>query len=786
MAVRMQSGKFTIDGQDVFLYGGECHYFRVPKQEWKDRLDKLKAAGCNLVSTYVPWVWHEISEGSYDLTGTTRGERDLKSFLELVAESGLYCIVRPGPYVMAEVRYEGVPTWVHEQYPEVVAKQRGGENHPARIVSYRHPTFLAKVRNWYEVVNEVLAPMQITRGGPVIMYQLCNEIGMLHWVTNTSDFNPDTLKRFGEYLSGRFESVASFNEAYGVEEASFGAFAERFGRGLSENDPSFHTLWGEFWRTYIRDYVGDLRGFARWTGIDVPFIINVHGFKDYSIYSRGTDYPVGLSQLYETVQFDDVVLAGDFYPGHIGYDSYHDLVLASAYTKAVSHPEQPLFSAEFQSGRLVDRPRLYPQDLDLNTRTCVAHGMNALNYYMFAAGENYEHIGLFGRRHEWQAPLDSAGNPGANYWKAQHLGRMFQAIGTRLLNAPKRIHTHIGFHPNDYMTEVVEEREQGMIREIVAKREQAAFDGIVRLLVAANLQFEAVDLLRPIRVQDVPTLWVFSTAYMEAELQSRLAEYVLQGGKLVLYPEIPTKDRMGKPCTVLKDALDLGDFEIVSAYADYVDVLDVDSVLVRQRLRFSRYEGRKVASFTREGGDEVAAYLKPAGRGEILVFGVSMGQDYAYQLEVIRKVAALVGIEGHLSASNDNLSLVERTDGERSFLFVHNYDEVAQSAVLSRDGQTLFGGSEVALEPRGGAIFLLQDRVAPGLVVEEATAEMTGLEAGGNDVKMTFKPHGGSGRVKLRFEGRWTDRGGKEYRDESFLYEVKEDDEGQFHFSRQA
>jgi beta-galactosidase len=772
--VRSQQGKFVIDGKDVFLYGGECHYFRVPKDEWRDRLEKLKAAGCNLVSTYVPWVWHEIEEGRYDLTGTTRGERDLKSFLELAAEMGLYCIVRPGPYVMAEVRYEGVPQWVHDRYPEVVAKQRDGSNHPARIVSYRHPKFLEKVRHWYEAVNEVIAPMQIGRGGPVIMYQLCNEIGMLHWVTNTSDFNPDTLARFGIYLVERFGNVDHFNKEFGVEQASFDAFVLRFAAGLSEDDPSFHTLWGEFWRDYIHDYVGDLRCFAKETGIEVPFIINVHGFKDYSIYSRGVDYPIGLSQLYKTADFDDVVLAGDFYPGRIGYDNYHDLVLASAYTKAVSNPEQPLFSAEFQSGRLSDRPRLYPQDLDLNTRTCVAHGMNALNYYMFAAGENYEHIGLFGRRHEWQAPLDSEGNLRPNYEKARHLGHMFQAIGGALLDAPKRIHTHVGFHPNDYMTEVVEEREKGMIREIAAKREHFAFDGMLRLLTASNIQFEAIDLLKKFTPAAVPSLWVFSTAYMEEDLQRRLAEYVLLGGQLVLYPEIPTKDRRGNPCTLLADSLDLGEWDIVSAYADYVDVLDIDSVMVRQRLNFSRFEGRKVASFTRTGGDEVAAYIKQIGRGKILVFGLAMGQDYGYQLDVMKKLASLIGVHGHIQSDNPHLSLVERTDGNVSFIFVSNYDETTQQAHLTLDGQPLFDGERISLEPRSGAIFVRNLPITSELSVEYATAEITGLSVQEGEVSIQLCPVAGQGRIKLRFEGEWIDRSGVRYSDETVVLEAAE------------
>src|SRR3954451_12806744 len=49
----------TIDGKDTFIFSGAFHYFRCPKELWRDRLAKMKAAGCNAVETYVAWNWHE-------------------------------------------------------------------------------------------------------------------------------------------------------------------------------------------------------------------------------------------------------------------------------------------------------------------------------------------------------------------------------------------------------------------------------------------------------------------------------------------------------------------------------------------------------------------------------------------------------------------------------------------------------------------------------------------------------------------------------------------------------
>ncbi|MBO3800519.1 MAG: beta-galactosidase [Candidatus Brockarchaeota archaeon] len=60
---RLQRGSLTINGNPVFIYGGEIHYFRIPKALWEDRIIKLKKAFLNCASTYFAWNWHEQKEG---------------------------------------------------------------------------------------------------------------------------------------------------------------------------------------------------------------------------------------------------------------------------------------------------------------------------------------------------------------------------------------------------------------------------------------------------------------------------------------------------------------------------------------------------------------------------------------------------------------------------------------------------------------------------------------------------------------------------------------------------
>lgn len=58
---------YRIEGKPTYLYSGEFHYFRVPKADWRKRMELFKEAGGNCVATYIPWLIHEPTEGVWPL-----------------------------------------------------------------------------------------------------------------------------------------------------------------------------------------------------------------------------------------------------------------------------------------------------------------------------------------------------------------------------------------------------------------------------------------------------------------------------------------------------------------------------------------------------------------------------------------------------------------------------------------------------------------------------------------------------------------------------------------------
>jgi beta-galactosidase GanA len=149
---------FIIDGRRTYLWSGEFHYFRLPSPGlWRDIFQKMKAAGFNAVSLYFDWDYHSPRPGVYDFTGV----RDVDKLLDMAQQAGLYVIVRPAPYINAEVDSGGLPGWLTTQ----------AENNRSA-----DPRFLQFAYQWMTQIDQHIARHQLTNGtGSVIAYQIENE-----------------------------------------------------------------------------------------------------------------------------------------------------------------------------------------------------------------------------------------------------------------------------------------------------------------------------------------------------------------------------------------------------------------------------------------------------------------------------------------------------------------------------------------------------------------------------------------------------------------------------------
>lgn len=137
---------------------GEIHYSRIPENEWRQELQKMKAGGVTMIANYVFWNHVEEKEGVFDWSK----QRSLRHFLELCKDENLPVVLRIGPFCHGEVRCGGIPDWILEKNVELRSED---------------PKFLHYVKLLYRQIFTQVQGLLWKDGGPVVACQFDNEYG---------------------------------------------------------------------------------------------------------------------------------------------------------------------------------------------------------------------------------------------------------------------------------------------------------------------------------------------------------------------------------------------------------------------------------------------------------------------------------------------------------------------------------------------------------------------------------------------------------------------------------
>lgn len=152
---------FMLNDKPFVIRAAELHYPRIPKAYWEHRIQLCKAMGMNTICIYLFWNYHEQQEGVFDF----EGQKDVAEFVRLVQKNGMYCIVRPGPYVCAEWDMGGLPWWLLKKKD-------------LQVRTNKDTFFMSHAVRYLKEAGRQLAPLQIQNGGNIIMVQVENEYGV--------------------------------------------------------------------------------------------------------------------------------------------------------------------------------------------------------------------------------------------------------------------------------------------------------------------------------------------------------------------------------------------------------------------------------------------------------------------------------------------------------------------------------------------------------------------------------------------------------------------------------
>jgi len=758
LMVLFNDKKILIDSKPVFLLSGELHYFRQPRENWQHLIDEAKAMGLNCIASYVPWILHEEKEGDYRFDGNL----DLGAFIDLCGKNGLYFFVRPGPFIMAEMKNEGLPYWVAKKHPDAVPVGFDGKQVPCTTLDYLNPGYLEECRKWYRKVMSIIAPRLHCNGGNIIGVQLDNEIGMLNWVTNHPLLNDNVLNRFISYLKeiydedslrkrypfawndteGVFEKLRSPEESYSVE---------------------FHTDYGRFMRRYYAEYVSKLKSYAEESGIhDTPFFINIHGTGQGRIF----DFPLGISQLYEAYNQGDGMISGtDVYLGEPTEGKYQDLYVINALTDCMNKKGNPLTSIEFECS---DGPycslsgmRYHPSATSHKMLMCLSQNARMLSFYVFSGGENYlleypekdgnERMAFTGQLHGYNAPVQPDGSHNYSFDHIAKTARSIHALNGLIASSRQRLDdVSMAFIPDYFLTEAAyqkSDRVKSVFENLKRWRCAHSIDSVARALLGHNISFDAVDIQNG-EIPQEKALVVLSARYMQREIQEKLVDYVEKGGRLLIYGELPEFDLEGNPCTLLIDAMKLSSPSYVentppTYFLTFEGCNQFKNVVPMHRGESAQcFEADEDAIISPYGSGKMCGMIKAIGKGEICAITCDYPADMEFYARIFNRLAIKASLKVKHYRQGIYAAATESEDGQR-LLYVINLDAVKKTVDIEMDGEILF--KDFTLGEKASYILPVGVKAAGGVIVK-STAEVVGLA----ENSIVFRPTQGNDYIIIK------------------------------------
>lgn len=743
--IELKDGKFLLNEKPFFLYSGEMHYFRVPRDKWADRLRKAQETGLNTITTYIPWSWHEFQEGKFDFNGKTSPQRDLRYFIKLVKNAGFFLVARIGPTCNSEIKGEGIPPWFLERYQEARTKDRRGINvlHEA-IVSYMHPVFQDYISKWYAKISPIVYKNTLKKGGPIIMAQLDNEIGMMNWLMNNPDYNESTTQMYGRYLERLYKGdLSALNERYYTNHTNFTEIPQPKG-DVDEEGVIRCWDWVHFHRDFYARYYQTLAERAKKSKINLPLSANIPMFYDYNMCARANQGMMTTIQYRDFIKFTPhIIFGGAYQMRNLNFENFHDVILMTEAKNMISDKVAPRICVETQVGGMNDRPRIYPNDINLLLRHAIGEGLNGLNAYMFFGGVNPLNFGFRGTYHEWQSPVDSRGRKTPRIKPLENVGEILKTFGEKIADTKKNYDFAVGLYAPYYETNYLK---GSVVEQMTAARDKFFFDGIARLLVLNGYNFRLIDIerARDKDLGDIPAMWVFSLDYMDRATQLKLTKYVKEGGMLIMSPSVPTKN-MG----LLREEALLKEFEvnISEVVKDNLIFVSGKDYCVEGDIKVFDSKKRRVIARTRDR--KPCGILKKIKKGRLLLLGFGIMHTLDYHISLISHFMQILNLGPAIKISPQDVHVTMRSNKKYGFLFVSNFHDEPRGVVLNfripgmAKTTTIPQEGKILLSNRSSCILPLNVPLARRVKIRYSTAEI--LKANCTDKELRLLLHGASG-----------------------------------------
>lgn len=784
--VEIQDENLYVDGRPFLVRGAEIQYFRLDPENWDTILANAKSTGVNLITTYIPWFFHEENEGFVDLDGHTHPAKNLRLFFDLACSHGLYLVARPGPFINSELRDGGFPRWLFEKYPQTISLNAAGLRCPGRPCPAEGETlYREKVYHWYDAVIPLIAEFQDRERGGVILFQPDNELssawsfGLLN-----SLYDPEILGvHWPKYLEEHYGNIHELNGHYESAYEQFSAVAppRAFPGTLSEKKLAYD--WMNFKRRFFADWGIDMTRMSMDLGIHVPSTLNepVAGFFNHGDHSgvgtriKESGLPIFTSCHTYSDRLQD-------------WDGCADNAMSVRLNRS-SPLNSVSLAMEAGSGCYNERLRKSDINWDMLLRNNLMDGLAGSVVYSYINGSSPLSQTIEGPQYWPLAPLSAEGKTNRLTEKIHRFHRFVEAWEKEIAESQCPDELNLAFTPGMRLSDFFgtyplmgNDTENGpggerFTAEPKIDRGEVAFshdwldgyEGVSKqtvkvessawrkvrealvLSVRLGLSGRMVDLANPCCPPDSKTpLIVPNAGCLETEAFTYLCEYMKTGGCVIFTPMIPQYDLYGnRNDSILNllgaeltemirptggEILDYGSRALTTCYGKELAVhswLTVYSFRGKQKpLAF--YQGKAVAS------------LVELESGKAVVAGFEAMYNNAESISFWQNICIEeCGITPAASETNGYFSLFSRKNDRLHFLAVGNAAGTLEPSIIRCGGYEF----ELELLPHEGRVLIFNAPVLNGANnICYCTSEMIPLDSDRSRLELHGAP-GTQGKI---------------------------------------
>ncbi|MBQ9749050.1 MAG: beta-galactosidase [Clostridia bacterium] len=658
MNISFDTKSIIINGERKYLVSGEFHYFRVPRSDWERRMKLFIEAGGNCIATYVPWLVHEPEEGN--ILFDDCDERAITEYLALAEKLGLMVILRPGPYQYSELRCDGLPSWMHKNHPETLARRIDGSVVDEITVSYLHPEFLRLAEIYYKAFVEVVRPFLDKN---VAMIQLDNELGGVHLWRGSLDYNAESMGfgdengRYSRYLKNKYGNIEGLNKAYGTELSSF-----------ADVIPSRLSLVGLCDARFRRDYY-----LFYWAGVAEYGSILKKMLRKYGVNNMVCHNAAGKSMIADFEQFveslgDDCLL---------GYDNYYNLDYGWAQNNptpqyyastlfandVIRDLGQPPVVMEMPGGSPSDLPPILENDLYACYMSNMAAGMKGVNYYIYTGGPNPDGTGSTVDIYDYNAFVSADGTVKDTY-NALKKFSTFATADKEFLTSDRCASVSVGFEwdmlrSDEFAGNPEISRTKGFMHDL--------YRNISYSLIASKFSGEFVNLAK--KLDTSRPLIIKGCECMSETAQKNVIEFVENGGGLLVVGVLPHLDFDFNECTCLRDFIG----ENVTPCSPLSVVTKVDgNNIYRMNICVSADISDSARAFAFTEDNVVCGFEKNIGKGKVVFFGANWLTSTEAQIRMLEGLLEKIYASPVAFSSNRAISVSVFTNGNNVSAFVLN------------------------------------------------------------------------------------------------------------------